>query len=384
MPEPDYVVLHADGTVDAYDWIDAGPCEIKKLKSGNWEIWDETDKKVLTTMKTVESAEEYFVQRDKSVVPLFLLKHGWLFDADVDIESIKSLIAQDNILRTLVKALFPEFKKTEIPTGKIFLGADTIVADGKATWTPWIIPQTDPEEHRLLTVASGTRVIDGNGEILSEQAVEFSFLEILCILYGRNVVRKKITIKKDGIYAEDGTKIQDNFVALLNPVDIEPGVTLTDIFNIVANDATLKLFVRAYTGCGSIDALHQEVYDKPKNKDRYFALQLKKYLHGVMFAGLVKPTVRHFTGFHKDFIAPQQVECELSCLPVCEFAHLEVRLDKLADINGKGVKAIEEFTLLEVLDAIYEEISVWEDTTEIESFKEAIHCVVTTKDEKAE
>lgn len=156
-------------------------------------------------------------------------------------------------------------------------------------------------------------------------------------------------------YVEE--EVESYIPKLRNSCRLDLGVTLGDIFNAVEQHSDLKAFIGMYSWC-NMDAFHKEAKHSPLHKSNLEYLEISRYFED-------GSTWDHFTGFGK----PEKPEdgTELICYgigftPASEMVHLEVRLNPKCSIQ-KDYKEVDTteawYSLLEVLDAVYWEISFY-------------------------
>jgi hypothetical protein len=196
---------------------------------------------------------------------------------------------------------------------------------------------------------------------------------------------------------------------------LQKGVTLRSIFDVVESYDILKLFIGQYSWCRHLEKFH-EAMKKPKNSDKRPLNHLEVYWHAEVESVVSKtkaPGGHKITtklldyelsaGFH-GFGVPTQDEIDnhhivpdpsdgmicysVSCTPMSELADVEVRLNEVAEIyepwtlgyhskdnppSREKIKDVtRQFTLLEVLDAIYWDISFYGGPEESEEFLEGL------------
>lgn len=162
---------------------------------------------------------------------------------------------------------------------------------------------------------------------------------------------------------------------------IDQGVTLGDIFKAVAADRALCDFIGEYSWC-NMDIFHAEAEREPparedhnNNKLKYLRLSKRFEFHedldpelssgdmDIDFSGLGPPTPDDLENGHAHPDTDGNIYWALDFTPVNELRDIPVRLDPIMEIR-KGrcgeetiAKVTAWFSLLEVLDGIYMEIS---------------------------
>jgi hypothetical protein len=186
-------------------------------------------------------------------------------------------------------------------------------------------------------------------------------------------------IEKDGIWsykwdgdAREYVKRRPRYIwtLLRCSCEIEEGVTLRDIFEGVAKLPDLKDFISQYAWCRHIDEFHEDarkmvlkMEPDPEPLDH-----LEIYWHASTHNYKKKNSIDLSAGFHGIGKPNEQgFTCySVSYSPMWELANLPVKLNtevsiydpKMRDGKAKLIFMGErDFTLLDVLDAIYDDIS---------------------------
>ncbi len=157
---------------------------------------------------------------------------------------------------------------------------------------------------------------------------------------------------------------------------IAEGVTLLDIFNTVDTYTPLVDFMWDYSWCPVAEFHEQARLPRPEDDDTDHLeyLEIRRILEVERF-----PTENPVREMYSrlDFSAPgiddgRPVRFSFKCSPMNEIGHLPVRLvDRcpLEDTEGHAEEEFEtSFSLLEVLDAIYHDISFFGGPTQVAAF----------------
>lgn len=164
--------------------------------------------------------------------------------------------------------------------------------------------------------------------------------------------------------------------------EIDDDVTLGDIFNAVQADPDLMEFIAQYSWCGAIEKFHEQARrpytpkeDTPE-EDRLTHLEIAPF--GEFWNNYKeKDGPDEFEGIHMHFsgVSSNGVNWSVSCTPTNSMAHLPVRVVPTVQFS-KSLKeervATYNMTLLEVLDAIYWDISFHGGPEENEAFLEML------------
>lgn len=191
-----------------------------------------------------------------------------------------------------------------------------------------------------------------------------------------------VILTPDGVMVEeikDGKSIKSlikddvNIVKNLRSFcQIDPDTILKDIINLVSNSKVLETFLGMYSWCNNIKEYNKEANKNPilnensevdyleiswhvtwdKEKDGFYLFKEPEFL------GIGFPLKEEKYDLPKGYVAKYAIEFT----PLNELAHLKVKLNtqftsKRNFKNAPTLKGSCDFTLLEVLDAIYWEIS---------------------------
>lgn len=152
---------------------------------------------------------------------------------------------------------------------------------------------------------------------------------------------------------------------------IKEGTTLLDIFNVVDQYKLLKLFVSQYSWCRSLEEFHAQAREPMRTEEEED--EKLEYLEIYWIAELYSyKKITDFnisTGFHgigKKTENNKKVQFSISYTPMYDLANLPIKLDKSIELRepwkkGKTPEIIfearKEFSLQDILDAIYWDIS---------------------------
>jgi hypothetical protein len=162
---------------------------------------------------------------------------------------------------------------------------------------------------------------------------------------------------------------------------IDEGVTLKDLFAAVEKDEILKDFISMYSWCSHIDEFLAQIKETPPEPDRSEKLfYLEIYWHAEAFTYRkkdLKPSFDAYVGFHAwgepDEYAQKRGDDKtcygVSYTPMYYLADLPIKLNEEIEITHTEQKNKRDFqdtvlfkgescfSLLEVLDAIFDDIS---------------------------
>jgi len=154
------------------------------------------------------------------------------------------------------------------------------------------------------------------------------------------------------------------FRYLRDHIEIELDVTLKDIFNIVEADPQLTEFVACYSYCGWIKEFHEAAKEPPNIRETsdVVALEISHVFEVHEYKGEGAASIevwQDFVGIGKE--GAEHSHYSMSCTPMNEMVHLPLRLNTKVECRKNWSDKLFEgemgFSLLEVLDAIYYDIS---------------------------
>jgi hypothetical protein len=172
---------------------------------------------------------------------------------------------------------------------------------------------------------------------------------------------------------------------------IAEGTTLLHIFRAVRSIPLLEAFIAGYSWCGRIDEFHAQAEEPIRSEGRAGRLEyLEVYRGGKLNRYKGKTGLDIYYGFHgiggpegewTPAVTPEgKVMYSVSCTPMYDLADLPVRLNESLVVFGPREKkgppspviagANMGYSLLEVLDAIYDDISFHGSPAEAAGFLE--------------
>lgn len=216
-----------------------------------------------------------------------------------------------------------------------------------------------------------------------------------------------VIISKNGLFRLDWSSKKREYIkrkvkkahvlmCLRSACEIEEGTTLRDIFNIVDQYKLLKTVISHYAWCHQIDEFHAQAKEPYSYKDENSDEKID-YLEVLWHTDHQQyddeTTFGISTEFHGVGTMAGEPTCfSVSCTPMQDLADLPIKLNKQVKIYsvwklGKRVKEFPQemitatncFSLLEVLDAIYYDISFYGGPAEnrefVEEMKETVEGI---------
>lgn len=209
----------------------------------------------------------------------------------------------------------------------------------------------------------------------------WTLMEVLQAVFSKyRLSYQELIFQKEGLFdLETGEFIDDPMGVLLNDITVESNVTLQNVMNYVQSCPMLTEFLRFYATCFNIDEFHNELKFNPNldnvDEDKLDYLFTNKYIK-INRRRDNQPwyIVYHGADFHGfGQINGEKQSCAVEFTPLQELKHLPYKLDNnVKIIQGalwsrpgqpkESMKVLYEgewkFNLLEMLESIYDEISV--------------------------
>lgn len=212
------------------------------------------------------------------------------------------------------------------------------------------------------------------------------------IIFDKSGVYTVYWSKEKGCYLRKKPKKYMSFSLLSKPCKIKKGVTLGDILNWVKDNKYLKVFFSQYSHC-DVEAFiaQSEIPYSPPEKEEDKLEKLEIFWVADQDEDNGKKKVYFSPGFHaigtpdpSSHYYPEDggsINYSIALTPVNELVHLPVVLNKKLDIYGADYNKSEiefsaenDFTLLDVLHAIFWEISFYGGPNTKKEFKESINA----------
>lgn len=357
-------------------------CKIKK-KDGKHVVIDKETGKVIAVGHTREESEEIFY-REVPIEHIYVdLRNQCEIEPDVTLGDLYDIIEESDDLEALLSHLYPLYKdlRNDLDLGDFVIRKDFFIEDNNLViQNESDKPSVDVEMASL--VVHNSNVYRDQKLIYENVPIPYSFYDVLESVFGElcGFSDKKIKITRDEIVC-DGEPVRDLVPYLNCECDIEKGVTLGDIFNIVSRDEMLMAFMSCYSWC-NVRAYHEEAL-KPLEKSNLTFLEVDKQI--VVYLDKDK-SPRSFEGFlneanfgaygppeEKKEGGPDLIPWGIDFTPLNKLVTLPVKLRNLVEFreeywshkyrkpgeplyNSLGQIEV-TYTLLEILDAIYWEIS---------------------------
>jgi hypothetical protein len=348
-----------------------------------------SDRAVLYRASSNEDAEEFYWQEAEIQYPWVYLRDSVNLDEGITVEDIYRLIKNEEELEALCDMLWPLWEDYKPTEDNVLVYRQGVITGGTLTFECLWNTNTD----KTLELAESLRISRGE-DVLCEEEYHLSFLELLDCLFGCPNRVLRLT-KTEGLIDAEATEesytlqrlVEDPLRYLLHPVVVDENVTVGDVFCWVDQQEMLKNFISMYSWCREIDAFHAEAKKEPEpdewhNKIHYAEAYRSIEVHvgryrsideGLMFHGIgdiAEETLEHYQRTGEP--APTTDAYSLSGSHASSYANLPLRAEEMVEIRQMPVysrkgnckeslkilaKVRCRWTLLDLLDAIYWDIS---------------------------
>ena len=391
----DFIRIQKDGFHEySYDPDRRAAHIVRKNRDGSYSVLKKNTRELVGgEFFTEEEAENWFYN-DDGLVSFILpkLRERITIASDVTIGDIARITKENEVLDSMADELFPmlDWWCRVINDGITGSGETvTLVMQGTVEVKP-AGPRQLIVSHLPMSGSLSSPVELSENMFLYHDGTRhmgrhyWSLMDVLLALFGYPPeTLPKVILDKNGIVDEEGEKMT-LLDALLNFCDIKEGTTMLDLFRLVESEEMVKLFFLGYSWCWEIDAFHK-LADKVQKHSRtkfnycevYAAMDVEirdnekdnklydfNLWHGFHVNGDITDEERKENPDWYEGMTTQNYG--VSMTPINEYAHLPIKLDKNVTIEEyrndlrKQVHLVEstrDLTLLEILDAIYYEIS---------------------------
>ena len=351
---PTKLVLGPGGSLSLYRWNEElrSECGIVE-KFGKWMV--KRNGQTVQMGNSREAVEEYFWTEEEIQNVWVRLREPIELLPDTSLKDVYLVIEQYPELHYLVDSLFPGYRfgmdyPESVYEENIQLRREGVVRKGRLTVSPACNVEACVMLEDLPLQPYNFIEVEGEDDVLYAQK-SMTFLDMLEILFDKYSFYGDVVLRSNGVYHENEL-IDDPLAVLLSKCELEGTVRLTDVFNFVEQNPDIKSFISMYSWCRPIDEFHKAARN-PKES----TLSLLEVFHFQMESDL---RARDFTGkeFGIDFV------------DVAELAALPITLNK--DIHVEDCVFMRDFTLLDILDAIYWEISFWGNEDDKDEIRTAL------------
>lgn len=381
---------------------------IRKKVKGKHCAWDRNSKSIYKEFGSEDDQDEWFHVEEKPDTLVNHLRSEFQIMDGATLNDLFYNLRKYPIWNVLGDVLSPKFcygdhtYDGDCPE-TLVLGLVGEISAGNLTFEP--VMNASPNRQFLgdtpIELEETIRFIDlAEDDIVCEGDFCYSLMDVLFIL-GGGQPREQYYLEQNGLCElVNGVELAiEPHVGLLHPIQLRGQVTLADIFKMVEDDELLTSFIGGYSWCRAIKEFHEAAKQPPHVADdkdeEVFYCEVKvsgdistyKGETGISIGndfvgyGELAKDEKEYWDQHPEKRRPKYTRYSLSLSPMNTIAHLPVRLEDDFDIveMTRGVKGdldrlncSRQLTLLDILDAIYWDISFHGGPQDAEDFKEEL------------
>lgn len=352
-----------------------------KKKDGVWNIIDRQTKEIFVSFDTEEAADDFFYSEHEIGTLLQNMRSSVKVESGFTFDDLKKVIKSDDFLFVFVKNNF--IQKQENFLGLVFVHTCAFINKftGDLNFAYFASKSKEAGEGIVLNPLC---ILYEGADKIHEYNYHYSLLDVISAFY--DGINQEIKIVKNGVkdnsFVDGSGGFVDPFKFLTAKCEIDEDVTLGDIFAFVEKHEVLTDFIRFYSWCNHIDAFHKAakipVGKKDEFEEKLWHLEIYRHAEGSFgnyfdlvpsFHGVGEvdsQTAQHYRDNFKEPPVSSNYGIELS--PMNELVDLPVVANKKIEAQGKEVNA--NYSLLDILDAIYWEISFFGGPEEAGNMRE--------------
>jgi hypothetical protein len=362
-------------------------------RDGKYVIVDESSGRIVFEAATEEDAELFFCDCQPAANLLLVLKEDIEIEHGVTLRQLRNAIENLEGFATVSKAFLPLYSCQEQPHEKtpnvsveaLVIAREGVIVDGKLIFTPKGSRDISSRAWDLPLALDESVTISNQETVLFRGTFRFSLLDVLLALFGsRSKDPDPYILTREGLLTSGGT-IENPLHHLLDYCRVGENFRLGDLFHFVQHNRVLKNLISRYSLCRDINAFHAQAVE-PSKPTELVSLQIARINDGHDGSLAIYCT---FEGIGPPYaIGPSQVDDNNVPAPatVSEYgigwtsmdalANLPILLDEqvmVCESNDHGRTAFQcrlPFALLEILDAVYWEISFYGGPDQIQEMKD--------------
>lgn len=286
------------------------------------------------------------------------LRKPCTIDSGVTWEDLLKIILTNDSLKYFVEKCYPHY--LFIPPSDV-ISRNVNIKNNVLKINPISYPYSKVDKPLIL---KNKTKIKNNDKTPLPASMKWNLLEILDILFSDAKSKYFCSLSYAGLRDEENNLISqdDEMACLMSRCNIYTNTTLGDIFRFVSNNKILEDFISKFSVC-DVSAFHDAARIKPEKLSTEIKhLQISS--HGELICKKFYILSRFYgvTGnITKKAEIPPAEQHSVTMTPMRELIHLPIILNHKFIIrfskNSKVfVDCLKEFTLLDVLDAIYWDI----------------------------
>jgi len=355
---------------------------------GEWFVMEEgIDGKELHEASSRQDADNFFYKEKEigDIYPHF--RESCTIADGVTWGDLLRIIEENDSLKLFVEKCYPNYRLVSPPD---VISRNATVKNYSFTIEP-VLPPTISKDVTDKPLVLKQEIEVKNNDNSIPAFMKWSLLEILDILFSDAKAEFFCFLTYSGL--KDGNhelvSYENEMSCLMANCKISGNTTLGDIFRFVGGNRALEHFMSKYSWC-DIPSFH-EAAKKPSEKkpsDEIKHLQISSYgelVKGQFYIASKFEGIGDMSQLTKDEIArtrphaiiPETERYSVTMTPMAELVHTPVILNQQFDIRFfKNAKifsdGFKEFTLLDVLDAIYWDIGYYGDPEKTQVAKEKL------------
>lgn len=419
----EYIKICRGGSLELYKQDDE-LCDLynyHKLPDGNYRVINRKTKETVEIVDDERKAIAYRCKKEKLEISWNNLRLGVWIEDGATLGDLLEAFSSDDLIDLLLNLNFPFWNilrpsASETEPEKFLIRRKALLENsfleiiGDCNRTPSLEYAHLPVEiEEVLSVGNNAK------EFYSGDCF-ISFLDLFEILFAPYHERGKYVFEKGeegiGFYDDQKVLVDEPLRILFGYVKLGKDVCLRDVFEFMESQEDLRAFISMYSWCLNIDKFHSEA-KKPAIKDEFdeniYELRISHCCNGEVFRGaswvnlnsdfggrgkVSKSTREWYEGDHcpvdrdgNPVKLPEYENYAVEMTPVNKLADLPLVLDDKVELYRQAIhgrkggireqrksfgEAEYPFTVVEFLDAIYDEISFFGDPENRDAHREEI------------
>jgi hypothetical protein len=362
-----YLTISSHGVI-CHRWNSAkrGYFDIHENKNG-FSVVDNSGE-IVYTAPTMEKAEQFFYERSPVENMWPHLRETVELEDGITVGDIINIIENDDMLLLYARKTYPNFRSLVVPPTirRCIVISETLTTTVE---TKPFRSDSGPNKDTVLTLDERVKIYR-NGLLIKTYKMSWSLIDFLEAMFGE-ANSGNITLAPHGLFDKSYTPIKDIFRYLHHPCELSPNLTLHDIFEFVKSEKVLEMFISEYSWC-DVKAFHEAAEILPDKIKEHEIQALEVYSYSEVWDNNLNlifdfhgKSVENENYYGVDFVPTNM----LASSPIT------IKSATTLEIKGKDPHCIKCFrtpSLLEVLDAIYWEISFYGNPVEAQECKESL------------
>lgn len=350
---------------------------IKKTED-KFNVIEKPTDKILATYNSKKEADNYFWNEIECDSILRYLNHQIEIPQQLQIKDIFALIDSHPELKILLSHIFPSFEDLGYKkAGHIIISGYANIKEDNVIESLYISNTPPTREHDSAPLMlSNKYFIRKDGKTIYEVDKKYTLLELFYYLFGQFHADPHVVLTKEGLF-EGGIKCEgdESLQYLFSECTLEDNYSILDLFEFVNSIELLKIFIQMYSSCFNFDEFYIESKKStPDQEDEDPLTATEIYLHSSFCS---KKKVSWFQldfDLHGRSKSKKTYAIEYS--PVNQYSRLPLKIknqrfvfDSSSGMPKKpAFMVIKHPTLLDILDAVFDEISYHGDIETRDAF----------------